>query len=380
MQAVVWHGPKRVSVDSVADPKIEEPTDAIIRVTASGVCGSDLHLYLHGATMAVKPGDILGHEPMGEVVEVGPEVPSLRPGDRVVVPFNIACGACFMCQRGLQSQCETTQNLGGRKGGSLFGYTHMYGGVAGAQAEYLRVPMAHVGPIVVDDDVPELALLLLSDVLPTAWQAVIYADIPPGGTVAVYGLGPIGQMCVRIARFLGAGRIIGIDRFQDRLNLARDHGAEVINYSEIHDVVDAVKTLTAGRGADSVIDAVGQDADGSLVDRILNTLKVQPDRLIALRQSLGSVRRGGTVSVIGVYAGWVMNWPLGDLFDRQVMLRWGQANVRRWTDEICKALRDGDPIDAASLVTTQLPLSEAPAAYDSFLRKDTGVVKVALRP
>jgi threonine dehydrogenase-like Zn-dependent dehydrogenase len=384
MRAVVWHRPKNVAVDEVPDPKLEEPTDAIIRVTGSGICGSDLHLYDHGLTMAVKPGDILGHEPMGVVEEVGEEVTQIRPGDKVVVPFNISCGRCYFCSRELYSQCETTQNLGGRKGASLFGYTHMYGGVAGGQAEYLRVPQAHFGPIRLDpqDDaeIPDRAALLLSDVLPTAWQAVQYADIPADGTVAVYGLGPIGLMCARIARHLGAGQVIGIDRVPDRVQAAQRHGATVIDYSEVDDVPDAVHGLTSGRGADSVIEAVGMDADGSFADRFLQTLKLQPDRMVALHQALGSVRRGGTVSVIGVYAGWMPLFPLGDLFDKQVTLRWGQANVRRWTDDLLRVLREGDPIGAGDLVTTEAPLSEAPKMYEAFKRKEPGVVKVVLRP
>lgn len=317
---------------------------------------------------------------MGEVVEVGPEVNHISPGDQVVIPFNISCGSCFMCSRQLYSQCETTAGLAGKKGASLFGYIHMYGGVAGGQAEYLRVPQAHFGPIPVQDGVPELAPLLLSDVLPTAWQAVRYADIPPGGTVVVYGLGPIGQMCVTIARHLGAGRVIGIDRFPDRLRKALDHGAEVIDYSAVDDVVDAVAALTDGRGADSAIEAGGMDADGSFADRFLQTLKVQPDRMIALHQALRSVRRGGAVSVIGVYGGWMPSFPVGDLFDKAIQLRWGQANVRKWRDEIQAVLRDGDPIDAAGLVTTEAPLSEAPAMYEAFKKKDPGVIKVVLRP
>jgi threonine dehydrogenase-like Zn-dependent dehydrogenase len=380
MKAVVWHRPKKVSVDSVDDPKIEEPTDAVIRVTATAICGSDLHLLVHGATMAVKPGDILGHEPMGIVEEVGPEVRHIRPGDTVVVPFNISCGHCFQCTRGMYSQCETTQSLGGRKGAALFGYTHMYGGVAGGQAEFLRVPQAQFGPIPVDPAIPEMAALLLSDVLPTSWQAVQYADVPPDGTVAVYGLGPIGQMSARIAKHLGAARVIGIDRVPERLAVAAAHGAEVIDYSQVDDVTDAVKAATGGRGADSVIDAVGMDADGFFADRFLQMLKLQPDRMVTLHQALGSVRRGGTVSVVGVYGGWMPQFPLGDLFDKQVTLRWGQANVRRWTDQIQDVLRAGDPIRAADLVTNQAPLDEAPQMYDAFQRKQEGIVKVVLRP
>jgi len=380
MRAVVWHGPSKVSVDTVDDPRIVEATDAIIRVTATAICGSDLHLYGKGAAMAMKPGDILGHEPMGIVEEVGTAVRHIAPGDPVVVPFNIACGSCFFCQRQLYSQCETTQNLGGRKGAALFGYTHLYGGVPGGQAEYLRVPQAHFGPVKVDEGVPELASLLLSDVLPTAWQAVAYADIPPGGTVAVFGLGPVGQMCVRMAHHQGAERVLAVDRFPDRLQKAADGGAEVLNYREHKDPAAAIRELTDGRGADSVIDAVGMEAAGSAVDRVLQTVKLQPDRLQAFHWSLGSVRRGGTVSVTGVYTGAMQMFPLGDLFDKQVALRWGQANVRRWTDTLQQLLREGDPLGAADLVTQEVPLEEAPQWYESFQKKENGVIKVVLRP
>lgn len=383
MLAVRWMGPRKISVDDVPDPQIEQPTDAIIRVTATGICGSDLHLYDHGATLAMKPGDIIGHEPMGVVEEVGAEVSHIAPGDTVVVPFNISCGACFMCSRGLYSQCEETQNLGGRKGASLFGYTHLYGGVPGGQAQYLRVPMAHFGPIRVDESVPEMAALLLSDVLPTSWQAVKYADVEPGSTVVVFGLGPIGQMSSRIALHHGAGRVIGVDVVAERLQMAARHGIEPLDATQFDspgDVVSAIEQLTKGRGADSVIDAVGMDATGSAPDRVLQTLKVQPDRLIGLREALGSARRGGTVSVIGVYSMWFPNFPIGDLFDKQVTLRWGQANVRRWTADILEVLRNGDPWDAAGLVTNEVPLRSAPQMYEAFKRKEDGVVKVVLRP
>ena len=383
MKAVVWHRPKSVSVDEVPDPKLEEPTDALVRVTATAICGSDLHLYEHGATLMMKPGDILGHEAMGVVEEVGPEVSDIRPGDSVVVPFNISCGRCFFCDRKLYSQCETTQNLGGRKGASLFGYTHMYGGVAGGQAEYLRVPQAHFGPVKIgergESALAERAALLLSDVLPTAWQAVTYADVPPGGTLAIFGLGPIGQMCVSIARHLGAGRVIGVDPYEDRRRLAAARGAEVLDPHQANPV-QAVHELTSGRGADSVIDAVGMDAEGSLADKVLQTAKLQPDRMVALHHSLGAARRGGTVSVIGVYGGWFPKFPIGDLFDKQITLRWGQANVRRWTDDILATLRAGDPIAAAQLVSHEVPLVEAPHWYKAFRDKEPGVLKVMMRP
>lgn len=380
MRALRWHGPKHVSVDTVDDPTIQEPTDAVIRVTATAICGSDLHLLEHGATLGVLPGDILGHEAMGVVEAVGAEVHYIKPGDRVVVPFNISCGHCFLCKVGMFSQCETTQNLKGRKGAALFGYTHLYGGVAGGQAEYLRVPQAQFGPIKIGEDLPELGALLLSDVLPTAWQAVEYAQIPPGGSVAIYGLGPIGLMAVRIAKQRGAGQIIAIDSVPDRLADAKAHGATVIDYSAVDDAVDAVHELTGGRGADSVIDAVGSDADSGFAAKFLSLLKIQPDRLTALHQALGSVRRGGTVSVSGVYTGPMLNFPLGDLFDKQIALRWGQANVHAWSDGLYDLLRDGDVLDAAALITHEVPLEDAPDYYVKFRDKEPGVRKVVLRP
>lgn len=384
MRAVVWRGPKKVEVAEVADPRIEQPTDAVIRVTATAICGSDLHLYDHGASLAMKPGDILGHEAMGVVTATGSEAARhLKEGDTVVVPFNISCGHCYFCLRRLYAQCETTQNLGGRKGASLFGYTHMYGGVPGGQAEYLRVPQAQFGPIVLDPEldaaIPEQAALLLSDVLPTAWQAVEYAAIPAGGSVTVHGLGPVGQLCVRIARYRGASTVVAVDPDPYRRRVAAEHGADHTLPGN-GDVVGEVRELTDGRGTDSSIDAVGMDAQGSLTDRVLQTAKVQPDRLFALHHALGTVRRGGTCSVVGVYGGWFPKFPVGDLFDRSVTLRWGQANVRAWTDNLLDVLRAGDPIDAAGLVTTWAPLADAPELYRSFRAKQDGVLKVVMRP
>lgn len=379
MRAVVWRGPKTVQVEDVPDPRIEEPTDAVIKVTDTAICGSDLHLYDHGATMTMERGDVLGHEAMGQVVETGPEAGRLSVGDRVVVPFNIACGRCPLCRRELYSQCETTQQKDLGKGGALFGYTHMYGGVAGGQAEYLRVPQAHFGPIVLRDDDPGAAVLL-SDVLPTAWEAVERADVPDGGTVAVYGLGPVGQMCVTAAFVRGAARVIAVDRVPERLALAERHGAETVDYSAVDDVTAAVVELTGGRGADSVIEAVGMDADGSFAEKFLQAVKIQPDRFTALHQALASVRRGGTVSVIGVYAAWMPFFPIGSLFDRQVTLRWGQANVRRWDARLLALLRDGDRMDAASLLTHRGPLERAPQLYRLFHEREQGIVKAVMAP
>ena len=394
MKAVTWHGKRDVRVEEVPDPKIEEGTDAVIRVTSTGICGSDLHLYeVLGAFMT--EGDILGHEPMGIVEEVGAGVTDLKPGDRVVVPFNISCGHCWMCGRGLFAQCETTQVRDQGKGASLFGYTSLYGSVPGGQAEYLRVPQAQFGPIVVPEGTPDERFLFLSDVLPTAWQAVRYADVPPGGTVAVLGLGPIGQLAVRIAAHLGAGRVIGVDRVPERLALAARYGAEPVNLDEVDDVAATLIEMVDGRGPDATIDAVGMEAHGGrlvaaaqkaigmLPDALARkvTDKMAVDRLDALHAAVKGVRRGGTASVSGVYGGEVDAMPMMEMFDRGVQLRMGQAHVRRWTDEILPLLLDpADPLGALDLTTHRLPLSEAPNGYEMFRAKSDGCVKVVLTP
>jgi threonine dehydrogenase-like Zn-dependent dehydrogenase len=379
VKALAWHGKEDVRVDEVPDPTLMEPTDAIVRVTATAICGSDLHLYSK-LGIVMKEGDILGHEAVGVVEETGPEVTHVSPGDRVVVPFNISCGRCFMCERGLQSQCETTQNRAFDKGASLLGYTHVYGGVPGAQAELLRVPMAHYGPVKAPDGVEDERLTLLADVLPTAWQAVAYADMPEGGTVGVWGLAPIGQMCARIAIYRGAGRVVGIDSVPERLAMASRHGVETIDFEAVDDVPKLVRELTDGRGVDAAIDAVGMEASGSAIDAALHSVRVQPDRLHALRECGRSVRRGGTISIVGVYVGPMPVFPLGDFMDKQIALRMGQANVRRWTDEIVPYLDGGDPLDTKDLVTHVLPLERAPQAYELFQKKQDGVIKVVLRP
>jgi threonine dehydrogenase-like Zn-dependent dehydrogenase len=380
VKAVVWHGKEDVRVDVVPDPTIREPTDAIVRITSTAICGSDLHLYSKFPRPAMRSGDILGHEPMGIVEEVGPAVERLERGDRVVVPFNISCGSCFMCARGLQSQCETTQNRAVGKGASLFGYTHLYGAVAGGQAELLRVPQAHYGPIKVPDGPPDDRFLFLSDVLPTAWQAVAYADVPDGGTLAVFGLGPIGQMCCRVGLHHGA-RVIGVDQVPERLGLAQRYGVETIDFGAVGDVVVVIRDLTEGRGADSVIDAVGMEADGSSIEGLLQATRLQADRFHALRRAHDAVRRGGTLSICGVYGGYVQMFNLGDLFDRQITIRMGQANVRRWVGEIMPLLeRDDDPLGTQDLATHRLPLEQAPRGYEIFQKKADGAIKVVLQP
>lgn len=396
MRALTWQGREQVAVEDVPDPRIEEPTDAVVRVTSTAICGSDLHLYsVLGPYL--KPGDVLGHETMGVVEEVGPQAAGrLSVGDRVVVPFGIACGTCFMCTRGLQSQCETTQVREQGKGAALFGYTSLYGSVPGGQAQYLRVPQAQYGPVVVPTDGrPDEAYLYLSDVLPTAWQAVVNADVPAGGTVVVVGLGPIGQMAARIARHRGAGRVVGIDRVPERLAMAQRHGVETIDAAATDDVVSAVRDLTQGRGADGVVEAVGMEAHGSpvfaagqkvaglLPDALAQTFmeKAGVDRMAAMQTAIGAARRGGTVSVVGVYGGAVDPFPMMDVFDRQLTFRFGQANVRRWTDELLPLVTDdADPLGVLDLRTHRVPLEQAPAAYDMFQRKSDGCVKVVLDP
>jgi len=380
VRAVTWHGEEDVRVDDVPDPAIQEPTDAIVRITSTAICGSDLHLY-GGKVIKMKEGDILGHEPMGVVEEVGSAVEGIAPGDRVVIPFNISCGGCFYCDQGLYSQCETTQVKEHGKGASLFGYTHLYGGVPGGQAEYLRVPQAHFGPIKVPEGPPDERFLFLSDVLPTAWQAVAYADVPDGGVLAVWGLGPIGQMCARIGRQLGAERVIAVDEVPERLEMARRYGAEVVDRTSVDDAATAVREMTGGRGVDAAIEAVGMEASGSKIDSVLQAAKIQMDRLEALRTCMGSIRRGGTLSISGVYVGLEQNFPLGDLFDKQIQIRMGQANVRRWTDQILPLVEDdSDPLGTEDLTTHRLPLAGAPRGYEIFQEKEDGAIKVVLEP
>jgi threonine dehydrogenase-like Zn-dependent dehydrogenase len=392
---VIWHGRRDVRVEHVADPSIQEPTDAIVEITSTGLCGSDLHLYEVLAPF-MTPGDILGHEPMGVVRAIGSGVDNLAVGDRVVVPFNIACGHCLMCQSGLQSQCETTQNRDHGTGASLFGYTKLYGQVPGGQAELLRVPHADYGPIKVPDGPADDRFVYLSDVLPTAWQAVEYAAVPPGGSVVVLGLGPVGDMATRVALHRGAGLVLGVDLVPERLERARAHGVDVLDI-ELLDaaaIVEAVQSRTEGRGADAVIDAVGMEAHGSplatlgqrmtalIPDRLAEKLmlRVGSDCLAALHTAIELVRRGGTISIVGVYGAQTDPLPLMTLFDKQLTLRMGQANVRRWVDDIVPLLTDDDPLGVDSFATHRLPLEDAPDAYAIFQKKLDGAVKVLFRP
>jgi threonine dehydrogenase-like Zn-dependent dehydrogenase len=393
MKALTWHGKRDVRVDNVPDPTIEEPTDAIVRITSTGLCGSDLHLYeLFGPF--IDKGDILGHEPMGVVEAVGSSVTHIKPGDRVVVPFNISCGSCWMCTHGFQSQCETTQVHEHGTGACLFGYTKLYGQVPGGQAELLRVPQAQYGPIKVPDGPPDDRFLYLSDVLPTAWQAVEYASVPQGGTVAVLGLGPIGQMAARIARHRGASQVFGIDLVPERLSVAAAHGIEVLDLTDHDDLGSELRERTGGRGPDAVIEAVGMEAHGSggtklaqtmvglLPDPIASPLmqKAGVDRLAALLAGIDIVRRGGTLSISGVYGGNADPLPLLQMFDKQLTVRMGQANVKRWVDDIMPLLTDDDPLGVDELATHHLPLDQAPDAYATFQKKEDGVVKIVFRP
>ena len=393
MKAVTWQGRRDVRVEDVPDPIIKEPNDAIIRVTSSGLCGSDLHLY-----ETLKPfmgvGDVLGHEPMGIVEEVGSDVGDLVVGDRVVVPFQICCGSCWMCTRGLHTQCETTQVREQGTGAALFGFSKLYGEVPGGQAEFLRVPEAQFMPIKVPEGPADERFLFLSDVLPTAWQSVAYADVPDGGTLLVLGLGPIGEMAARIATHQGF-RVIAVDLVPERLARARSRGVEVIDLTTVDDVAEEVRSLTAGRGADSVIDAVGMEAHGSPVaafgQAVFGALprkisaammnKVGLDRMSALYTAIDAVRRGGTVSVIGVYGGQSDPMPMMTMFDKQIQLRMGQANVKRWVDDIMPLLTDdADPLGTEQFVTHTVPLSEAANAYESFQKKSDGTIKVVFKP
>lgn len=394
MKAAVWHGAGDVRVDEVPDPKIEQPTDAIVRVTSTAICGSDLHLY-NVLGPFLDEGDILGHEPMGVVEEVGPDAAGhVRPGDRVVIPFNISCGHCWMCERQWFAQCETTQTHEYGTGASLFGFTKLYGQVPGGQAEFLRVPMGQFGPIKVPAGPPDERFLFLSDILPTAWQAVEYANIPPGGSVTVFGLGPVGQFASRIARLHGA-RVIGVDYVPERREMARRHGIEVLDPAEHDDIPEAVRELTGGRGSDSVIDAVGMEAHGTPIagmaqkivgllpdaaaKQVMQTAGV--DRLQALTQSIETVRRCGTVSISGVYGGTADPLNMLQLFDKGVTLSMGQAHVKRWTSSLLPLVSGpDDPLGVEDLVTHRLPLEEASRGYEIFEKKEDNAIKVVLKP
>ncbi len=391
MRAVTWQGTRKISVEEVPDPVIVEPRDAIVRVTSTAICGSDLHLYeLLGPFL--DRGDILGHEAMGVIVDVGSEVRNLKIGDRVVVPFNIACGECYMCVRGLMSQCETTQVHEHDSGAALFGYTKLYGQVPGGQAEFLRVPMADYNTIPVGDTLPDERYLFLSDILPTAWQAVEYALTPDTENIVVMGLGPVGQFASRIARHRGL-RVIAVDPVPERRAMAERH--DVATRDLTKDIVEQLRDATDGRGADAVIDAVGMEAHGApavslaqkavgllpdpLAAKMMETAGI--DRLTALYAAMNVARRGGVVSISGVYAGDADVMPMKSMFDRQVTLRMGQCNVKRWTDAIIPLVEDlSDPLGVTDLVTHRSGLDGAPDLYETFQKKEDGCIKVVLKP
>jgi threonine dehydrogenase-like Zn-dependent dehydrogenase len=390
MRAVTWQGTRKMSVETVPDPEIVQQSDVVVKVSATAICGSDLHLYNHYVTTMQK-GDILGHEFMGEVVEVGRNVRNLQKGDRVVVPFPIACGRCYFCKQGIFGACdnsnpnaEIAEGLYGEAGSGIFGYSHMYGGYAGGQAEYVRVPFADVGPIKVPEGVNDDDVLFLSDILPTGWQAAKRGEIKPGDTVAVWGCGPVGYFSIQSAYLQGADRVIAIDRFPERLALARDVcKAEVINYEETDDLVELLKQMTGGRGPDVCIDAVGLEAHGhdflSRSDKVKQTLRLEMDRPTAVRQTIQAAAKGGRVSIIGVYGGLIDKFPLGAFFGKGLKMAAGQCDVQQFMPELLKRVLDGD-FDTTSLISHRLTLADAPDAYRMFCNKEDGCTKVVMRP
>lgn len=388
MKAVTWCGKFNVQVEDVPEPHIINPRDAIIRVTSTAICGSDLHLY-DGFIPTMERGDILGHEPMGEVVEVGRAVRNLKVGDRVVVPFTIACGNCFFCQKKLWSLCDNSnpnawmvEKLYGFAGSGLFGYSHMMGGYAGGQAEYLRVPFADVGPIKVPDHLPDEKVLFLSDIFPTGYQAAEQCDIKSGDTVAVWGCGPVGQFAIRSAFMLGAARVLAIDEYHSRLQMAADAGAIPINFRE-ENLKDVLLDLTGGHGPDACIDAVGLEAHGvtidAVYDRVKTSMYMATDRAHALRQAIYYCRKGGTVSVPGVYGGLIDKLPFGAAFSKGLTMRMGQTHVHKYLQPLLEAIEQGR-IDPSFVITHKLPIEEAPDAYAMFNEQKNDCIKVVLQP
>ncbi|MEU6740426.1 zinc-dependent alcohol dehydrogenase [Streptosporangium sandarakinum] len=387
MKATCWMGRNTVEVRNVPDPGIVNARDAVVRVTSTAICGSDLHLY-DGYVPTMKKGDILGHEFMGEVVEVGPQVRNLRVGDRVVVPFPIACGNCLSCQNGMYSVCENSnpnagvaEKLMGHSPAGIFGYSHMLGGYAGGQAEYARVPFADVGPIKVEDGLPDEKVLFLSDILPTGWMGAEMCDIKPGDVIAIWGAGPVGQFAAVSARLMGAERVICIDRLPYRLHHAARAGAETLNYEEV-DVLEALREMTAGRGPDACIDAVGMEAHHGnpamyAYDRTKQATRLETDRPYALRQAILACRNGGTVSVIGVYGGFVDKFPMGAVMNRSLTLRAGQCHVQRYMRPLMDRIRHGD-IDPSFVISHRMRLEDAPHAYEMFKNKENECNKVVL--
>ncbi|MHB1169976.1 MAG: zinc-dependent alcohol dehydrogenase [Longimicrobiales bacterium] len=390
MKALTWHGRSDVRCESVPDPAIVDPTDAIVRITSTAICGSDLHLY-DGFNPFMEKGDVLGHEPMGIVEEVGSEVRRLRPGDRVVVPFTISCGSCWACKRGLFSVCQTTNRnaelaskLLGHTTAGLFGYSHLTGGFAGGQAQYLRVPYADVGPIRIDSDLTDEQVLLLSDIFPTGWMAAENADIETGDTVAVWGAGPVGQLTIQSAWLMGAGRVIAIDRVPERLELARNAGrAETIDIRDAS-VYEALQEMTGGRGPDRCIDAVGLEAHGAgsidaVYDKVKTMLFMETDRAHVIREAIYCCRPGGTVSIPGVYTGFVDKFPLGAVMNKGLALKAGQTHVQRYLEPLLQRIEKGE-IDPSFIITHTVPIDKGPEMYRTFRAKEDGCIKVVVKP
>jgi threonine dehydrogenase-like Zn-dependent dehydrogenase len=388
MKAVCWISKHDVRVETVPDPTIINPRDAIIKVTLTAICGSDLHLY-DGVIPSMEKGDILGHEFMGEVVEVGREVQNLKIGDRVVVPFPIACGRCFFCERGLFAACDNSnpnswmsEKAYGHPSSGIFGYSHMMGGYAGGQAEYVRVPFADVGPFKVPDTLSDEQVLFLTDIFPTGYMAAENCNIQPGDVVAVWGAGPVGQFVIKSAFMLGAGRVIAIDHVPERLQLAQMQGADPLHYEE-DEVMEALQDMTGGRGPDSCVEAVGMEAHGKgldgLYDRVTHTMMLQTDRPTALRHAIQACRKGGTVSIPGVFGGIVDKFPLGAAFGKGLTLKMGQTHVHRYLRPLMDRIENGE-IDPSFIITHRLPLTDAADAYKLFKQRRDGCVKVVLRP
>lgn len=390
MKALCWHGHGDVRIDTVPDPKIEQPTDVVIKVTSTAICGSDLHLY-DGYMPTMESGDVLGHEPMGIVVEVGSAVKNVKKGDRVVVPFTISCGSCFFCQKNLFAACDTTnpnakmaEKMMGHSPAGLFGYSHLTGGYAGGQAEYLRVPHADVGCLKIESALEDEKVLFLSDIFPTGYMAAENADIEKGDTVAVWGCGPVGQFAIKSAWMFGAGRVIAIDRVPERLALARDYGkAETIDFDK-EEVYERLQEMTGGRGPDRCIDAVGAESHGTggidaVVDKVKAAVKLTTDRPHALRQAIYCCRKGGTISVPGVYVGFPDKFPMGAFMNKGLTMKTGQTHMQRYMRPLL-AMIEGGTIDPSGIITHRLPLEEAPKAYATFRAKDDGCIKVVLKP
>jgi threonine dehydrogenase-like Zn-dependent dehydrogenase len=390
MRAVCWHGKSDVRVDTVPDPEIKDPRDVIVRITSTAICGSDLHLY-DGYMPTMEPGDVIGHEPMGEVVEVGSAIAKFKVGDRIVVPFTLSCGSCWFCQRQLYSLCdnsnpnaEVARQAMGQSPAALLGYSHMLGGFAGGQAEYLRVPFADVGPIKVPDGLPDEKVLFLSDIFPTGYMAAENAQIQPGDTVAIWGCGPVAQFAIKSAWMLGAGRVVAIDRVPERLEMAERHGkAETINFDK-ETVYDRLMEMTKGRGPDSCIDAVGAEAHGTgAIDAVLDKAKaavgLATDRAHALREAILCCRKGGTVSIPGVYIGFPDKVPMGAAMNKALTFKMGQTHVPKYHHMLLSKIEAGE-IDPSFVITHRVPLEEAPAAYRTFRDKKDECIKVVLKP